>query len=56
MMKMPYLLAAAALISLSACKKPADAPLPEAAPPATAPAGSFRTPGPRSDGAARVPV
>lgn len=40
--KSPALLSAAALITislaLSACKKPADAPLPEAAPPAMAPA------------------
>src|SRR5450830_273830 len=40
--KTPALLSAAALITislaLSACKKPADAPLPEAAPPAMAPA------------------
>lgn len=32
-MKIACLLAAAALLTLSACKKPAEAPLPETAPP-----------------------
>lgn len=37
-MKIPALLAAALLVTVSACKKPADAPLPEMAPnPASAP-------------------
>lgn len=36
-MKMPALLAAALLVTLSACKKPAEAPLPETVPPASVP-------------------
>ena len=37
-MKMPALLVAALLVTLSACKKPADAPLPEMTPnPTSAP-------------------
>ncbi|MGK5080354.1 hypothetical protein [Janthinobacterium sp. HLX7-2] len=37
-MNIPTLLAAAAIVTLSACKKPADAPLPETAPmPSSAP-------------------
>ena len=37
-MKIPALLAAALLVTVSACKKPADAPLPEMAPnPASVP-------------------